>query len=126
MSQVKQADKAQYEEAVLAMKRGDRKARTRVAFYKLSGRGAAIDRDGALALLKERAKKKDGEAMWILGICYEYGIGTMHDIERAESLYRRSAQTGDVVGKFLFKNRLGGRGTGVMILDGSGKHRTGL
>ncbi len=113
------SDEAQYEEAVSAMKNEDETAKTKVAFYKLSGRGGVeIDVDEAVALLEERAKDGDCEAKWMLGLCCEYGMGIEQDIERAEMLYRESCEGGNVVGKFLKKNGRGGRGTGVMKVDG--------
>ena len=106
---------AQYREAVKAMEKGDKSAKTKVAFYKLSGRGGAkVDEDEAVVLLEERAKDGDSEAKWMLGLCCEYGIGIEQDIERAELLYQQSKEGGNVVGEFLFENDRGGRGSGVM------------
>ena len=110
-------DEAQYKEAVCALEKGDESAKTKVAFYKLSGRGGAtVDADEAVTLLEERVKDGDGEAMWMLGLCCEYGIGTDQDIDRAESLYSQSWQVGNVVGDFLTTHNQGGRGTGVMAM----------
>ena len=109
------SDEAQYREAVSAMEGGDESAKTKVAYYKLSGRGGVeVDRDGAVALLEERVKDRDYEAMWILGLCCEYGLGTEQDIERAQKLYRESKEGHNVVGEFLTENGLSGRGSGVM------------
>ena len=89
----KMSDEARYREAVHAMECGDERAKTRVAFYKLSGRGGAeVDADEAVALLEERVKDKDDEAMWMLGLCCEFGTGTEQNIERAESLYWQSGE----------------------------------
>ncbi len=107
---------AQYREAVSAMENGDAKAKTKVAFYKLSGRGGVeVDREGAVALLEERVKDRDYEAMWILGLCCEYGLGTEQDIERAQKLYGESKEGKNVVGEFLVENGRSGRGSGEMI-----------
>ncbi len=109
------SDEAQYREAVSAMKRGDESAKTKVAYYKHSGRGGVeVDREGAVALLEERVKDRDYEAMWILGLCCEYGLGTEQDIERAEKLYVESCEGRNVVGWFLMENGGSGRGSGVM------------
>ena len=108
------SDVPEYREAVNAMENGDVKAKTKVAFYKLTGLGGVeIDEDEAVVLLEERAKDGDGEARWMLGLCYEYGIGTEQDIERAESLYRQSNEGGNAVG-FLLRNAQSERGSGVM------------
>ena len=102
-------DEAQYREAVRAMEKGDQSAKTKVAFYKLSGCGGVeVDTDEAVVLLEERAKDRDGEAMWILGLCCEYGIGTERDIGRSKLLYRQSSECGSVVGSILLKNEMSG------------------
>ena len=111
-----------YKEAVHAMESGDEKAKMKVAFYKLTGRGGVeIDVKGAVALLEDSSEKGNGEAKWMLGLCCEYGIGTKQDIERAESLYQQSYDAGNVVGEFFVWNDLGGRGEGVMKADEDGK-----
>ena len=91
------------------------KAKTKIAFCKLSGRdGVELDVYGAVALLEERIKEGDCEAKWMLGLCCEYGIGTEQDIERAETLYQESFEEGNAVGEFLMKSGKGRRGSGVM------------
>ena len=110
---------AQYDEALRALESGDDHARTRVAFFKLSGRGGAeIDVDGAIALLKERADGTDDEAKWMLGLCFEYGVGVKQNAKRALSLYRQSSEAENVVGKFLMRNGDGGKGSKVMEVRG--------
>ena len=110
------SDEAQYGEAVQAMERGFASAKTKVAYYKLSGLGGAeVDADEAVALLEERAKDRDCEAKWILGLCCEFGMGIEQDIERAEKLYRESCEGGSVVGKFMMENGIRRRGSGVML-----------
>ena len=109
-------DAAQYREAVSAMENGDAKAKTKVAFYKLTGLGGVeVDEEGAVVLLEERAKDGDNEAKWMLGLCCEYGIGIDQDIKRAKLLYQQSGEGGNVVGEFLMKNGRSKRGTGGMI-----------
>jgi len=113
------SDETQYIEAVQAMERGDESAKTKVAYYKLSGLGGTeVDADEAVALLEDRAKEEDCEAKWMLGLCCEYGMGIEQDIERAEVLYRESREGGNIVGDFLMKNGSGGRGSGVMKVEG--------
>ena len=109
------SDTSLYKEAVSAMEKGDVKAKTKVAFYKLTGLGGVeVDEDEAVALLEERVKDGDNEAKWMLGLCCEYGMGIEQDVERAMLLYRQSMEGGNVVGKFLFENDGVGRGSGVM------------
>ena len=105
---------AEYKEVVHAVNCGDNKAKTKLAWFLLSGRGGAtVDADRAVVLLEERVKDGDDEAMWMLGLCNEYGIGTERNVERAGSLYERS---GSVSGKLLAENDEGGRGSGNMIV----------
>ena len=108
-------EEREYQEVVCAVEGGDNKAKTKLAWYKLSGRGDAdVDVDDAVVLLEERVKDKDAEAIWMLGLCCEYGIGCEQDIERAEQLYQQSCDSGSVIGKFLAENGKDGRGSGVM------------
>ncbi len=99
-----------------AVERGDESAKTELAWLKLSGLGGAdVDEEGAVALLEERVKAGyDGDAMWMLGVCYEYGIGIEQDIEQAEMLYKQSSEKGNKSGAF-FESRGGyKRGSGKM------------
>ena len=111
------SDESQYGEAFRALESGDGAAKTKVAFFKLSGRGGAeVDVDGAVDLLKERCEEEeDGEAMWMLGLCCEYGIGTKQDIERARLLYEQSRRKKNIVGKFLLNNGWGRNGEILVI-----------
>ena len=91
---------------------------TKVAHYMLSGRdGVQVNKNEAVALLEERVKDKDYDAMWMLGLCLEYGMGTEKDTERAMILYRESYDQGNVVSQFLLNNGRGGRGTGTMKVE---------
>ena len=112
---MKVMDEIVYREVAHAMKT----AKTKIARCKLSGCGG-VDHDasGAVALLEERVKDKDSEAMWMLGLCCEYGMGIEQDIERAEFLYRNSYEEGNVVGEFLKTCGKNGRGRRVMRLNG--------
>ena len=95
------------------MEERDDKSKTRVAFCLLSRRG---DADEAVTLLTERAKDRDPEAMWILGVCYEYGIGVEQDIEEAVALYKHACEEGSEVGKHLYNNVEPGKG--ILTLSG--------
>ena len=59
-------------------------------------------------------EEKDGEAMWMLGVCKEYGIGCEQDLDGAEGLYKECSESGTVVGKFFVANGKDERGSGVM------------
>ena len=97
------------------MESGDKNAKTQLAWYKLSGLGGAkVDIDGAFAILEERVKDKDAEAMWMLGVCYEYGIGCEQDLARTETLYTQSKDCDSDIGGFLAMHRKDERGTGKM------------
>ena len=79
--------------------------------------GVDIDEDGAVALLKERVKEGDTDAMWMLGTCYEFGIGIEQDIEQAEKLYQQSSDGGNEIGKFFVSHKDDGRGSGNMRME---------
>ena len=113
-------EEKEYKEVVRAVESGDNKAKTKLAWYKLTGCGGAeIDKDGAVELLEERVKDKDIEAMWLLGLCYEYEIGCEQDIEQAEKLYKQCCESGNVIGKFLCENGKDERGSGEMNVSQS-------
>ena len=89
--------------------------KTKQAWLMLSGLGGVdVDEDDAVALLEERVKEGDTDAMWMLGICYEFGIGIEQDIEQAEKLYHQSSDGGNEIGKFFVSHKGRGRGSGNM------------
>ncbi len=91
-----------YSEVLKEVESGDNSAKTKLAWLKLSGLGGAeVDEDGAVALLEERVKDSDGDAMWMLGVCCEFGRGIEQNIERAEKLYKQSCEKGNEIGKFF-------------------------
>ena len=109
----------EYKEVLSAVERGEESAKTKLAWYKLSGMGGAkVDVDGAVKLLEERVKEKDGEAMWMLGLCKEYGRGIEQDFEGAEKLYEESKEAGNEIGEILAKKGGYGRGSGEMRIYG--------
>ena len=60
-------------------------------------------------------EEQDSEAMWMLGLCYEYGMGCEQDIEKAELFYKRCQEAGNAVGEFFVEKREGNeRGSGEM------------
>ena len=82
--------------------------------------GMARDADAAVALLEDKVKDGDAEAMWMLGVCCEFGMGTKQDVERAEKLYERGAEQGNATAMLLtdkLKNKKG-RGCTQMDLEG--------
>jgi len=110
-----EGEEAQYKEVLRAVKSGDNKAKTRLAWYKLSGHGGEeVDEDGAVVLLEERVKENDAEAIWMLGLCCEYGMGCEQDLERAETLYKQCDEGENAIGNFLAVNGIDERGSGVM------------
>ena len=107
--------KLKYEEVKKVVEGSDESAKTKLAWLKLSGLGGAEkDEVGAVALLEERVKENDGEAMWMLGVCNEYGIGTEQNIERANDLYKQSSESGNEIGKFFAEKGEDERGSGEM------------
>ena len=105
----------EYKEVLSAVERGEESAKTKLAWYKLSWFGGAQD-DAieAVKLLEARVKEKDGEAMWMLGLCKEYGRGIERDTEGAEKLYKGSKEAGNEIGEILVKKGGWGRGSGEM------------
>ena len=102
-----------------AVEKGDERAKTELAWYKLCGVGGARkDVDEAVRLLEEGVKGGDGEAMWILGLCKEYGIGTEQDIEGSKKLYKQSIEAGNEIGKILALKSLHGSLSGEMKING--------
>ena len=108
-----------YKEVIDAIERGDESGKTKLAWYKLSGvEGVQVDADEAVKLLEERVEAGDSEAMWMLGLCKEYGRGTKQDIEEAEKLYKQSRESGNEIGeKLAEKGKDYERGSGKMAID---------
>ena len=107
-----------YNDVLNAVERGNEKAKTKLAWLMLSGTGGAVvDEDAAVVLLEERVKDRDTDAMWILGACYEYGMGTQQDIQHANDLYKQSSNGGNKIGAFLMSCEWLGRGSGVMKMN---------
>ena len=108
--------KEEYKKVVKAVESGeDESAKTKLAWYMLSGLGGAkIEVEKAVKILEERVAAGDSEAMWMLGICKEYGRGIERDIEGAEELYKQSSESGNEIGKILVGKRWRGRGSGEM------------
>ena len=82
--------------------------------------GMTRDADAAVALLEEKVKDGDAKAMWMLGVCCEFGMGTEQDVDRAEQLYERGAEQGNSTAELLtdeLKNK-NGRGNTEMDLGG--------
>ena len=87
--------------------------------------GVERDAETAVALLVVNAEDGDTEAMWMLGVCCEFGMGMEQDVNRAEQLYERGAKRNAtaklLVGKLKNKN---GRGCTEMDLEGGqGKNK---
>ena len=110
---------AAYNQVLKAVEKGEEKAKTYLAWYKLSGIGCERNVNEAVLLLEEREKTGDREAKWMLGICKEYGIGTEQDIKRAEKLYAESREAKSETGIFLATQGRCGRGTGKMKTQSS-------
>ena len=105
-----------YQQAVDALDGGDESAKTTIAFYKLTGYGGVtIDAEEAVALLRERVDDGDAQAMLLLGLCTEHGIGTEKDVELAKGLYSFSAEAGVPVAVLLLTNEK--KGTDSFVIN---------
>ncbi len=99
---IKKEFETKLSESMSAIESGDESAKTKLAWYQLSGlEGVKVDADEAVKLLEERVDAGDIEAMWMLGLCKEYGRGTRQNIEEAEKLYKQSNESGNEIGKIL-------------------------
>lgn len=59
-------------------------------------------RDGLSVLAKSAAKDRSGRASWLLGQCYEKGIGTKKNAAKARELYEKAARAGLAMGLVEF------------------------
>ena len=115
----KRSEEEEYKKIVRAVNDGRNEAKTKLAFFLLTGKGGAeVDEDRAVVLLEERVKDRDTEAMWMLGLCYEYGIGCEEDCKRAMSLYEQSGDGGNAAGKLLRRNVERGDCVGAIKVEG--------
>ena len=95
----------EYRAALSSVDRGDDSRKTKLAWFKLSALGGCgFDGDGAVALLEERVKEGEPEAMWMLGLCSEFGIGIEQDFKRAKLLYSQSHDGENEIGTVLMEN----------------------
>ena len=99
---------------------------TEKARWMLEGsHGMTRDAEAAVALLEDKVKDGDTKAMWMLGVCCEFGIGTKQDVARAEQLYERGAAQGNKTAKLLtgeLKNK-NGRGCTQLNLAGENQNK---
>ena len=89
------------EELESLVAKGKDKYKTELAICLLQEHGVARDEERAVTYLEHRAYEGDSEAMWVLGLCYEYGMGTRKNRDEASELYERSAKKRNKAGKFL-------------------------
>ena len=109
----------EYEDVLDAIEMGDKSAKTKLAWLKLSGFGDAdFDEKGAVALLEERVNEGDADAMWMLGVCNEYGIGIKQNLVRAESLYKESSKKRNKIGDYFASHGGFVRGSGRVCMNG--------
>ena len=79
--------------------------------------GMARDAEAAVALLEEKVKDGDAEAMWMLGVCCEFGIGTEQNVERSEQLYERGVEQGNATANLLMGKLWNWYGRGCTYMD---------
>ena len=92
----------EYKNALAAVKCGDEEEKTNLAWFKLSGRGGSdVDEDWAVTLLEEQVECLDPKAMWMLGLCKEFGMGTDQSLGAADKYYERSCNRKNEIGSFL-------------------------
>ena len=76
--------------------------------------------DEAVVLLEEGVKCQDIEAMWMLGVCCEFGMGIEQDVERAQQLYCAASQQGSATASLLATKLKNKKGRGCTEMDLSG------
>lgn len=91
-----------------------RVSRSEAARRVLQDRDAKYEeREQAVAQLEEGVRDGDAEAMWLLGVCCEHGVGTEQNLTRARELYQASQEKGCRTGAFFMecsnRNGLGSR-----------------
>ena len=73
-------------------------------------------------LLEDLANKhrnnNNADAMWMLGVCCEFGIGTEQDVHRAEQLFESAAQQGNTTAMLLTDKLKNKNGRGCMEISG--------
>ena len=99
------------------------------ALWMLEGsHGMARDADGAVVLLEDLVNKhrnnNNADAMWMLGVCCEFGIGTEQDVHRAEQLFESAAQQGNTTAMLLADRLKNRNGRGCMEMDLEGEQTT--
>ena len=108
-----------FADLVAAANDGDTEAKVVLAWLKLQGRGSAkMDKEGGYQLLEECVALEDSDAMWLLGICNEYGLGCKQNIERAKDLYAKSCSNGNPLGTLLAKDRKDSVGSIDVVMKG--------
>ena len=91
-------DESKLQEVLNAVKKGEDGSRIKLeqlTFSKLGVDEEMIRRFG------EQVEKGDSEAMWKLGLCKEYGLGTKQSVREAESLHEESSDCGNPIGIIL-------------------------
>ena len=98
---------------------GVKDEKTRRAWMILAGVNEGdTEKEEAVQILEERVKEGDSDAMWILGLCCEYGIGIDRDSERKEMLFKQSHDLGNEIGSFFSVNN--DRMKGLSVTFGKG------
>ena len=84
--------------------------------------GKARDAKAAVVLLEEKAKNNDSDAMLMLGVCCEFGMGTEQDVKRAEQLYKQAAQQQNTTAQLLVDKLKNDNGRGCTNMKLSCEH----
>ncbi len=111
-----------YDDLEKEVKKGNEKAKTKLAWLLLSGIGVEKDVDRAVAILEERIRVWDADALWILGICYECGIGVEKDFEKSRGYFKVSRMK-TTLGWYFSMHRKHQRKGGEIIIGGLLKNR---
>jgi len=91
-------EESKFRDVLNAVKRGEEDAKIKLAMLAFSG---IIVNEEEVKKLEQQVKKGDTEAMWKLGLCKDFGMGTKLNKRIAESLYEESSFGGNPTGIIL-------------------------
>ena len=68
------------------------------------GSPVTLDYEKAVSWFRKAADKGHSGAQYLLGVCYENGLGVKRDVKQAEYWYRKAAEQDDPAAQEALKN----------------------
>ena len=109
IKRIEEEEALEYKKIKKVYDKGESNVVGRIAWYLLSGRGG-IEKDveKAFVLLENKADLCDkGMGWWLLGLCYEFGLGTERDRFKTITCYRHANRSKSEIASFLRKKEFG-------------------